>query len=195
MPAILINGGPLSGRRVEVNGAVVIGREGADLNIEDRQLSRRHAIFRPVDGAIEIEDLGSLNGTYVNGARIAGPTRIQPRDVVSIGVTVLEVLEPDVAEAPLPPAADSPGAAPAAPPPSPPPEPQEAAPAAAARAAEPEPASPIAQQRTVISRRQVAPEPAAGEAAAPAAATAVSAPPQAHEPTAEPRRLGRRNLE
>ena len=46
---------------------------------------RRHARVRPVDGGVEIEDLGSKNGTWVNGAQIDGPTRLAAGDVVGIG--------------------------------------------------------------------------------------------------------------
>ena len=71
MTAVLVfTQGPLTGQRLEPEGELVIGREGAALTIEDSELSRRHAAVRPVEGGIEIEDLGSLNGTFVNGQRI-----------------------------------------------------------------------------------------------------------------------------
>jgi DNA-binding NtrC family response regulator len=61
------------GERSEVvevppSGEVVIGRvEGADLIIDDRRVSRRHARVRWDGGALLIEDLGSRNGTAING--------------------------------------------------------------------------------------------------------------------------------
>ena len=71
MTAVLIfTKGPRTGQRLEPEGELVIGREGAAVTIEDSELSRRHAAVRPVEGGIEIEDLGSLNGTFVNGRRI-----------------------------------------------------------------------------------------------------------------------------
>jgi len=90
-PVLVFDEGPLAGRRVEVDAELVIGREDAGLTIEDEQISRRHAVIRPRDGGIEIEDLGSTNGTYVNGQRIAGATRLAGGDTVKFGRSVLQV--------------------------------------------------------------------------------------------------------
>jgi pSer/pThr/pTyr-binding forkhead associated (FHA) protein len=76
---------------MEIDGDVVIGREGADLTIEDPELSRRHARVRPVDGGVEVEDLGSTNGTFVNGARVTTPRRLTRGDVVRVGQTDFRV--------------------------------------------------------------------------------------------------------
>jgi pSer/pThr/pTyr-binding forkhead associated (FHA) protein len=78
---------------------LVIGREGADVNVDDQEASRRHAVVRPAGGGAEIEDLGSLNGTFVNGARIDGPTALSTGDEVRIGSTVLVVELPAAAPA------------------------------------------------------------------------------------------------
>jgi pSer/pThr/pTyr-binding forkhead associated (FHA) protein len=102
--------GPLAGRRVEVTAALVLGRQAADLAIEDPQVSRRHASVRPADDALEVEDLGSKNGTWVNGARIAGPTRLAPGDRVRVGDTTFEV---EATPAPAPAQVERPAAAPA----------------------------------------------------------------------------------
>ena len=90
-PALVFKEGPLSGRRVEVDAELVVGREDAGLTVEDEEISRRHAVVRPGDGGIEIEDLGSTNGTYVNGTRIDGATRLAGGDTVKFGRSVLEV--------------------------------------------------------------------------------------------------------
>jgi ABC transport system ATP-binding/permease protein len=90
--SLLIKEGPASGERLDVNSELVVGRLDADLTIDDEQLSRRHARLTPVEGTLEIEDLGSLNGTWVNGDRIAGPTRLDVGDLVQVGVSVLEVV-------------------------------------------------------------------------------------------------------
>ena len=55
------------------------GRENVDVEIEDAELSRRHFAVRPVEGGLEVEDLGSRNGTRVDGTRIDSPTRVAPR--------------------------------------------------------------------------------------------------------------------
>ena len=90
-PALVFSEGPLAGQRVEVDAELVLGREDASLTIDDEEISRRHAIVRPTDGGIEIEDLGSTNGTYVNAVRIEGPTRLAGGDTVKLGRSVLQV--------------------------------------------------------------------------------------------------------
>jgi pSer/pThr/pTyr-binding forkhead associated (FHA) protein len=89
--ALVVTQGPLAGRRLELDGELVIGREGVAVTIDDSELSRRHAVVRPVSGGFEIEDLGSLNGTFVNGRRIEGPTRLSGGDSIKLGQTVLEL--------------------------------------------------------------------------------------------------------
>ena len=119
MTAVLVvTQGPLAGQRLELEGELVIGREGAAVTIDDSELSRRHAAVRLVDGGIEIEDLGSLNGTYVNGQRIEAPTRLAGGDSIKLGQSVLELEAASapatvMSAAPTPPAA-APAAAPAA---------------------------------------------------------------------------------
>lgn len=90
-PALVVKEGPLAGRRIEVDSELVVGREDAGLTIEDEEISRRHATIRLRDGSLEIEDLGSTNGTHVNGSRISEPTRLSGGDSVKLGKTVLEV--------------------------------------------------------------------------------------------------------
>jgi pSer/pThr/pTyr-binding forkhead associated (FHA) protein len=79
-----------AGRKTELNGPVEIGREGA-LAIDDEQASRHHArVSAQGDGAV-VEDLGSTNGTYVNGQPIEGPRAVRPGDKIRVGLTVLEL--------------------------------------------------------------------------------------------------------
>jgi len=74
-----------------------MGREVDDgLRLDDEQISRRHALIRQRgDGALEIEDLGSLNGTWVNDRRINTIVRLQPGDVLRLGATTIEVASPE----------------------------------------------------------------------------------------------------
>jgi pSer/pThr/pTyr-binding forkhead associated (FHA) protein len=96
---LVVKEGPLAGRRVDLGAEeLVIGREDAGLTIDDDELSRKHAAVRVVGGDVEIEDLGSRNGTFVNGQRIDGPTRLGGGDSVKIGRTVLELEAPRSAE-------------------------------------------------------------------------------------------------
>jgi class 3 adenylate cyclase len=76
---------------LEVESALVLGRGNADVVIDDPQISRRHALIRAAGGSLEIEDLDSLNGTWVNGSRIDTAARLEPGHVVRLGTTVIEV--------------------------------------------------------------------------------------------------------
>jgi pSer/pThr/pTyr-binding forkhead associated (FHA) protein len=76
---------------VEVEEEVVIGREDTDLDIDDLELSRRHAVVRRFANRLQVEDLGSTNGTFVDGNRIAEPTLLGGGAEIKIGTTVLVV--------------------------------------------------------------------------------------------------------
>lgn len=81
-----------AGESVEVRDSVVIGRdEGADLVIEDAYASEFHARITNQSGALSLLDLGSTNGTYVNGRRVTAAQQLNRGDSVQIGTTVLEV--------------------------------------------------------------------------------------------------------
>ena len=90
-PKLSVDSGPGAGLSVELEADLVVGREGADLTIEDAELSRRHVVIRPVDGGVEIEDLGSTNGTFVDGRRIKGPARVTASSKISVGQSSLSV--------------------------------------------------------------------------------------------------------
>lgn len=73
-------------RDVELTEPVVtIGRAASNrIHLEHPTVSSRHAEVRKVDGGFELVDLGSTNGTFVNGQRIR-QQRLQPRDRISLG--------------------------------------------------------------------------------------------------------------
>ena len=144
MAHLVITSGQLEGRRIEVSEELVIGRENVDVEIDDAELSRRHFAIRPVAGGLEVEDLGSRNGTRVDGTRIDGPTRVRHGAVLTVGMTTFAVEVPQ--EAPASGAGEtraqvSPGTvvgtAPPRPPRRPAPPPAAPAPRAAAAAAGP----------------------------------------------------------
>jgi len=99
MAHLVITSGQLEGRRIEVVEELVIGRENVDVEIEDVELSRRHFAIRPVEGGLEVEDLGSRNGTRVDGSRIDAPTRVRHGAVLKAGMTTLTVELPQEAPA------------------------------------------------------------------------------------------------
>lgn len=77
-----------AGRTVTLTGEITIGRRGAcDVALRDDSVSGRHAGFRRRSGHWEVEDLGSTNGTYVNGRRVTGALPLQPGDVISVGTS------------------------------------------------------------------------------------------------------------
>lgn len=66
------------------------------------RISRRHAeIRRDARGALEIRDLGSTNGTYVNGQRIESPTALLSGDVIHVGDRELRLVEADTHPEPI----------------------------------------------------------------------------------------------
>ncbi|NNN09750.1 MAG: FHA domain-containing protein [Acidimicrobiaceae bacterium] len=84
---LVIITGSAAGTRVEVTKEVTTaGRdENSDLLLDDVSVSRHHAIFtRTVSGRVTLRDLNSLNGTYVNGARVE-ETTLHSADEVQIG--------------------------------------------------------------------------------------------------------------
>src|SRR5215216_284188 len=92
---LLILGGDDAGKAIPVEGELSVGRaEGVDLILDDPETSRRHAVFRRDGDMLEVEDLGSLNGTWVNGNRISAPVQLAPEDVVKVGATQLRVVSP-----------------------------------------------------------------------------------------------------
>ena len=68
-------------------GEVVVGRSPyCSLVLESESISRVHASFRIVeDGGVELADLGSSNGTFVNGARVAAPVKVGRPDEIRLG--------------------------------------------------------------------------------------------------------------
>jgi hypothetical protein len=91
MASLWVISGSSAGQSVGVTGELVIGRENADLTIDDAQVSRRHVAVRLEGGQLEVEDLGSANGTFVNGSRIEGPVKVGGGAKIRVGRTEFEV--------------------------------------------------------------------------------------------------------
>jgi pSer/pThr/pTyr-binding forkhead associated (FHA) protein len=71
-------------------GRFIIGRAtDAQLSLDDGLVSRHHAVIVVTEGGVSLEDLGSRNGTLLNGQRINGTALLMPGDVVKIGAQEL----------------------------------------------------------------------------------------------------------
>jgi len=101
--SLVIQDGAGAGSEHPVDGELILGREhpSADLVISDPGVYRRHARLIPDQGTVILEDLGSSNGTYVNGQRISGPVQLGAGDQVQIGATILGLEGRQNATAPL----------------------------------------------------------------------------------------------
>ena len=76
----------------ELSGELKIGRqEGNELVLTEGGVSRKHARFFVDGGKVVVEDLGSANGTYVDGERIEGPTPLTPQSQVVLGDYQLKI--------------------------------------------------------------------------------------------------------
>lgn len=63
-----------------------IGRvDGADIKLDDASVSRTHAMLSASASGVVVSDLGSTNGTYVNGKELTFPVDLQPSDIVDVG--------------------------------------------------------------------------------------------------------------
>ena len=91
---IALEKGPreLRGMSIAVTGPVIVGRApGADIVIAASYVSGRHARFSRLGENLIIEDLGSTNGTTVNGLAIAGAEQLEEGDLVGIGDVTMRV--------------------------------------------------------------------------------------------------------
>ncbi len=73
IPKFVLRGvsGAVFGKVFPVAGPVAIGRAvECDISVQGDEISRRHALVKPTPEGLSVEDLGSSNGTYVNGKRV-----------------------------------------------------------------------------------------------------------------------------
>src|ERR1700722_19665500 len=102
--------GNAAGTWLHVPGERLIGRhaDGVGRLGDDEEISRYHArVSLGAGGSYVVEDLGSTNGTFVNGTRISGPQTLKPGDTIELGGSTLVVRE-----LPAPAAADPSGDSP-----------------------------------------------------------------------------------
>ena len=81
------------GTTLEVATPTRLGRGGENaIRLDgDEFVSTRHALLEPRPDGLWVEDVGSTNGTFVNGARVTTARLLQPGDIVRIGRTDLQV--------------------------------------------------------------------------------------------------------
>ena len=71
-----------------VHDTVVLGRgDAADIQLDDEYSSERHASFTVIGNTIIVQDLGSTNGTAIDGRRIEGRVEVAPGTIVMVGHT------------------------------------------------------------------------------------------------------------
>ncbi len=114
---LVIRRGPQPNQTYEISKDVTsLGRDITnDIVINDRETSRHHLRLQRSADTVTVEDLGSTNGTFVNGKRVTGVTTLQNGDMLGLGETVTLAFEKQMSTA-----ADAPGGgipAPLSPPP------------------------------------------------------------------------------
>jgi hypothetical protein len=84
-PVLVGQSGPLNGQRWMVRDKIVVGRDmECDIIIPRRQVSRKHARLSVTNSDATLEDLGSKNGTHLNGAMLSTPELLKDGDVIQI---------------------------------------------------------------------------------------------------------------
>jgi serine phosphatase RsbU (regulator of sigma subunit) len=95
MPRLKVISGLHPGSLIEVKDGAVIGRSrSADLQFEEKTLSRQHARFVMADGQWKIVDLGSSNGTFVNGIAVRTGRLLRDGDEIRLGEVRLQFVSP-----------------------------------------------------------------------------------------------------
>ncbi len=92
---LIMRTGPTPGAAFTLEGdQMTIGRDSTnEIVINDAEISRRHSRLTFQGGKYVLEDLGSTNGTFVNGQRLAGPRVLKAGEVVSFGEQIVLVFE------------------------------------------------------------------------------------------------------
>jgi hypothetical protein len=80
------------GVELDVTDVTVLGRSSeTDVILDDPYASEFHMRLVAQDEGLMLHDLGSTNGTYVNGRRVTAPTQLRRGDTIQVGKTVMEV--------------------------------------------------------------------------------------------------------
>ena len=88
MPKLRVESAPglRAGAAYDLTNGATLGRgSGADIVLEDTFSSSKHARLYPQGDVVVVEDLGSTNGTYLNGEPLSGPQPLHDGDRIRIG--------------------------------------------------------------------------------------------------------------
>ncbi len=94
-PQIVMRSGPIPGSTYFLTkDETVMGRDlSNDIPVPDPEISRRHARFIQRQEGIYVEDLGSTNGTFLNGARLAAPQLLKHGDLITLAESTVMSFE------------------------------------------------------------------------------------------------------
>ncbi|HSP33331.1 MAG TPA: FHA domain-containing protein [Thermoanaerobaculia bacterium] len=91
--SLAIIDGPDAGNVIRIEKPrVTIGRSGADVNLNDTEASRQHAVVEIHDTTFTVNDLGSTNGTLVNGEKVTAPTEIVDKGEFVVGNSTIMLI-------------------------------------------------------------------------------------------------------
>lgn len=91
---VVISGRPLGKSFFLTKETMVLGRDlSADISIGETSISRRHTEFVLTDQGIQVKDLGSTNGTFVNDTKVEGTKLVSDGDLIRCGNTILKFLK------------------------------------------------------------------------------------------------------
>jgi len=86
-PILIAQNGPLLGQRWGIKTEIHVGRDpDCEIVVPDRQVSRVHARFTYNKNGVLLEDLGSKNGTFLNGSLLESPSILEEGDIVQIAL-------------------------------------------------------------------------------------------------------------
>lgn len=89
---LFVKAASAQGQEIAVTNVTVLGRSSeSDVVLDDPYASEFHMRLVAQDNGIMLHDLGSTNGTYVNGRRVVAPTQLRRGDTIQVGKTVMEV--------------------------------------------------------------------------------------------------------
>ena len=92
---LTMRSGPTPGKAFPLEKEeILLGRDLAnDIPISDPEISRRHARFMMQGESFLVEDLGSTNGTFLNGQRVSSPQQLRAGDVITLGEDIVLAVE------------------------------------------------------------------------------------------------------